>query len=134
MRLTARLTSAWLCMFFWPLVWFLPIRPPLLTLPTSGSVSISPAPLSANLFFAFYCLSLPALLWPVKLSPLTKWLMTKVNSPSLVLSVSAVSAPCAALKILIVSWTDENLAARSSVFCFFLLVEENKTIICRLTE
>lgn len=36
--------------------------------------------LQANLFFAFYCLSLPALLWPVKLSPLTKWLMTKVNS------------------------------------------------------
>lgn len=62
----------------------------LLVLPLSSSsrsssfaLFLSPSLLfPANLFFAFYCLSLPALLWPVKLSPLTKWLMTKVNSPT----------------------------------------------------
>lgn len=95
----------------------LSVLPPLTLPPLALSLSL-PLLVSANLFFAFYCLSLPALLWPVKLSPLTKWLMTKVNSPSSVLSVSAVSAPCAAPKIFI-SWTDENPAARSSDFSFF---------------
>lgn len=66
--------------------------------PPSLALSLSPSLLfSANQFFAFYCLSLPALLWPVKLSPLTKWLMTKVNPPSTPLSFTADSAPCVSL-------------------------------------
>lgn len=92
----------------------------------SLSLALSPSPLfSANLFFAFYCLSLPALLWPVKLSPLTKWLMTKVNSPSVLFffflffffkSSTADAAPCVSLssKRFPSSWLMETWAAWSA--------------------
>lgn len=87
------LIPAWLCSTFCsPAVWFSPLiwnhfcSFTSSSSPQSPPLPSCPCPLllfsaNWNLFFsAFYCLFLPALLWPVKLSPLTKWLMTKVNS------------------------------------------------------